>query len=493
MKKGLIVTIATAALLAVSCGNNGGKQGKKGVDFSFEDVNAYFSSLGLDAVVSDYHSDNKEATMEYSAQFLQSDGIIEADIYDSSYEEMEAFALKLIDEGWDLEEDEFGDYDGFFGDSAAYIQIADWIFEDYPEEDNTYDCIRIYFGFLEDLEFDSFPGAVVADWYAACGIADVAVPEYPVADAEAYYVLRPVSYGVFEIQVFGSSADEMAAYVDLMEEAGWIAGPGEYAGDYMCVFGETLAACAVEDWIGFSYDCIRLEFQIMVPPLTDFPAEDVEEFYVLFDMEVPVPVFTSAQEDVTYELDDSYLFYGYLFVYANNATEDDAYNYFDLLYGEGDSWQLELYDFDTMDFQWVYEGTEYDAVLVISVDDDYVAFMFTAREHQGGGEAAEFPLDDVNAFLAEYELGFTLTAGLPEGSEGVGFTTASGASGGYHFYRVMTEGDVSAQWVSALTPILTAAQYTYDADDDYWYNAVDHQVIIGYSASDNLTYVAFWE
>ena len=109
-------------------------------------------------------------------------------------------------------------------------------------------------------------------------------------------------------------------------------------------------------------------------------------------------------------------------------------------------------------------------------------------------DLAEFPLAEVNAFLTQYDLGFTLAEALPDAA-GAGFAVESDVASGYHYYAVLFSGDQADALTAILEPIVLAAGYTLKQGQNgpYYANAVDHQVSVGYYASENITQVLFFE
>lgn len=105
--------------------------------------------------------------------------------------------------------------------------------------------------------------------------------------------------------------------------------------------------------------------------------------------------------------------------------------------------------------------------------------------------AAAFPFEEVNAFLEEYSLGFTLSTDLE--FPGTGFLTDSGESGGYHLFLVGISGNYVSEVDDVLGPVVLAAGYVLYEDVDYidYYNADYHEVQIKYNEAYTLIY--FWE
>ena len=111
-------------------------------------------------------------------------------------------------------------------------------------------------------------------------------------------------------------------------------------------------------------------------------------------------------------------------------------------------------------------------------------------------DLAEFPLAEVNAFLAQYNLGFTLSEPLPDAA-GVGYSMKSDVASGYHYFLVIVSGDQSAAITAILEPIILAAGYEEKTDSDtgepFYSNAANHQVSIRYYSDSNTTEILFFE
>lgn len=86
---------------------------------SFEAIESYYASFGLDVEIPDYEGEGISCvTSESGLMFL---------IYDSSHEQMDTFAASMNTAGWNLTADSLGDYSGYYGDTGAYVEIEDWI------------------------------------------------------------------------------------------------------------------------------------------------------------------------------------------------------------------------------------------------------------------------------------------------------------------------------------------------------------------------------
>ena len=91
-------------------------------------------------------------------------------------------------------------------------------------------------------------------FFALLGI-DVEIPEYAVASPDASFAINDsavATTGILEVDVYGSSADEMDAFAADMYAAGWTIGAGQYQGDYLASWGETNARVEIQNWISYA-------------------------------------------------------------------------------------------------------------------------------------------------------------------------------------------------------------------------------------------------
>ena len=110
--------------------------------------------------------------------------------------------------------------------------------------------------------------------------------------------------------------------------------------------------------------------------------------------------------------------------------------------------------------------------------------------------SSTFPLEDLNAFLTQYSLGFTVTADVAAqftDPSGNGYTVQTGtdSSGTYHAFMISVTGDAVSAWKAAIDPVLTAASYEWDSEEEYYYNSADHQINI--RLESGVTSITFWE
>ena len=103
----------------------------------------------------------------------------------------------------------------------------------------------------------------------------------------------------------------------------------------------------------------------------------------------------------------------------------------------------------------------------------------------------EFPLAEINEFLEDNELGFQLTADLPDPAA-KGYRISYGYYWGYYPYvEIDVEGDAVDAMLAVLDPIVTAAGYAFDDDDGVYYNDNYDMVQVDYDEAADVTFVIF--
>ena len=120
--------------------------------------------------------------------------------------------------------------------------------------------------------------AAMEEFFAALQI-DVVAAEYNAEDPEAFIVLNDsyvASYGIFEVDVFESTAAEMDVFAADMYAAGWTIEDGDYEGDYVATWGDTDATVEIQNWNeeeGYGY--IRLLCYVYEEPEAPTTAYDL--------------------------------------------------------------------------------------------------------------------------------------------------------------------------------------------------------------------------
>jgi len=117
-----------------------------------------------------------------------------------------------------------------------------------------YVIIDIEINSVEPEVLYEFPVEEVEAYLAELG-AEIEIPEYVAASAEAYFEIDDSDPEAFVVYVTGSDADELVAYTALFtEEAGWYV--MEYDGDYYAMHSETGVVVSMVDfgdYIGLAF------------------------------------------------------------------------------------------------------------------------------------------------------------------------------------------------------------------------------------------------
>ena len=384
----------------------------------------------------------------------------------------------------------------------ANVLAAGFIWEDYYEDyelpndymtymyityNRGYTSIRFYGSYIPTGEVIELPAIdevndKIAEYYAGQNVA-VAVPEYPAASANAYY--EAATDGSY-YKIYGSDTDEMAEFAAALQAAGWQI---DYYSDYFeddfkAYIGDDDVCLKVEDY--YSYVKISCLFEEAPVPPVQYAASDIDAYVVntfaSIDVAVVCAEYTAAAADAYFLLD------GYnAKLYGSSKAEMDAF-------AEA---MVELGWTDTLD-SWGDHNLTFGASGASLYVGDYTSYILFKPSYVAPVEfdLAEFPLAEVNAFLTQYGLGFTLAEAIPDAA-GAGYAMESDVASGYHYLLVIVSGDQAAAITAILDPIVTAAGYEEKTDSStgmpYYANDVDHQVSIRYYASNNTTEILFFE
>ena len=336
----------------------------------------------------------------------------------------------------------------------------------------------------EKVGVDQINDTVVA-YYAAKNIT-VTAPEYLAADLEAY-----IQVDDNVIKVSNSDVDDMAVYETALAQNGWTINhySSYFQDDFKAFFGDTNACLKIEDY--YSYVKISMTLEAApVPPKAYTGAEVAEEIEAFFledyELEVEVPAYVLANEEGSFEWQSSYY------------TSNDAM-VFDTL--DSDPLEMIAYAVALEEAGWVGDFQENGNAVytygetgaTIQLIDGYeaagiirIAALYVAPASN------EFPLAELNAFLAQYELGFQLTEAIPDfGGEGYFYGSGVIASG-YHYFYIDIAGDHVAEVKAFLEPIVTAAGYAWDDEYGCFTNAAYHEVQV-YMNDYGETEICFFE
>ena len=209
------------------------------------------------------------------------------------------------------------------GDFAEEVEdalfAAGFIWEDYYEDyelpdywmtylyvDVMRDCTVIqFYGSYKPIPVEPHTAAeasaAIVDFYANQNMV-VEVPEYATTNSDAYFTIKEQpSIDGLEVDVFESDWDEMFDFALEMEVAGWTVADGEYDGDYIATFefdDGSYAQIDIQDWIDYSYGCIRLICTYAAP--AEFPAETVAADLAAMGITDEVPPFPGFASKYSY-------------------------------------------------------------------------------------------------------------------------------------------------------------------------------------------------
>ena len=384
----------------------------------------------------------------------------------------------------------------------ANVLAAGFIWEDYYEDyelpndymtymyityKRGYTSIRFYGSYIPTGEVIELPSVdevndKIAEYYAGQNVA-VAVPEYPAASATAYY--EAASDGSY-YKIYGSDTDEMADFAAALEAAGWQINyySDYFEDDFKAYIGDDDVCLKVEDY--YSYVKISCLFEEAPVPPVQYDVADFDQYVIdtfgSIDVAVVCAEYTSANADAYFVVDGvNAKIYG--------STSDELGAFAEAMVELGWLDTVNSYGDHTLAFgasgAKLYLG-DYTNSGYIAVQPSYTAPVQF--------DLAEFPLAELNAFLTQYDLGFTLAEAIPDAA-GAGYAMESDVASGYHYFVIYVSGDQSAAIQAILEPIVLAAGYTAKSGSSgpYWANAVDHQVSANYNANNNTTEILFFE
>ena len=323
----------------------------------------------------------------------------------------------------------------------------------------------------------------IVEYYASQDVA-VAVPEYVATGTNPYYEAGTTGS---TFNIYGSNTDDMADFADALEAAGFQINyySDYFEDDFKAYIGEDNVCLKVEDY--YSYVKISCLFEAAPAPQVRPSYTEVDEWIVDIFASIDVAVIAAeyeCEDETAYFIEQSdYTIKLYGSDYDEMAAFVDAMGDF--------GWDAEMDSYGDFD---LYFGNSGASLYV----GDYTSYILIAPSYSEPVEfdLSEFPLDEVNAFLTTYGLGFTLAEALPDAA-GAGFSVQTGSAGGYAYFAVLFSGDQADALTAILEPIILAAGYTEKTDSTtgkpYYANAVDHQVSIRFYAAEGYTQVLFFE
>ena len=276
-------------------------------------------------------------------------------------------------------------------------------------------------------------------------------------------------YGSDEIDVYGEST-LLDAYVAVLTGANWtVSGDG-----YLSPEGDIIVTLSYNSY----YGC--LEIILAHAPYAAWPTNEIAA--LLPGVTDVLPAFSPDNNGFSL-LNDSYGTAVVVSV-AEGREEISVGLYEDVLEQQG-------YLFDSEKGYYVSPNNQiFVSVYTETAGTITIAFMANPA-------SAEFPLDLLNAFLTEYELGFTFAddMGLVD-TAGNGYTFGTGVYYYYAYAYITVDGNVWETWADALDAFLTANGYeAYDQNDTgiAYMNDDEHMVQITYDADTNVTQILFME
>ena len=288
-----------------------------------------------------------------------------------------------------------------------------------------------------------------------------------------------------------TKGDYTAAFIQNLEDAGYVY--EESYNDYELP-DDPYTYLYVNEHRG--YTRIRFFGETLDDP--DFVAAPVSEindkivdFFAQNDIEVVVPELVSSNESAFYEENAAGSFT------VDGFTFDEA---FDFLLALNENWSAAEVD------DYVYEFSYGATGALITVDCYYLAlydyyglgsYPFTIDCEVGEPPIPpqtfdNFPYEEINEFLEDYELGFAFTAEQAAAFAGDEFTLKFGSFGSWAYAGISAEGNLEAAWRETITPILLAAGYEEKTDEDtgdkFFANADAHQVSFDYDGEVTTMY-----
>lgn len=340
MKKGLVAILAVA-LLATSCNkpSKGGEKPDTRQAFTFDEAIEYYEGLGFEGIIlPDYRAANEEAEYEVIEDYLEEDDTLEIRVYDSPRKEMTEFVSNVKKSGWKLEKDEAGDYAGYFkANELAQIKIQDWTLATYDEEDNIYDCIRIFF------QHAPIPGPEwpTSDLQAIFEEYDADYYEVPalVGENALFYADVYLYWGMFAtgamVVVSGATDAEIETYINTtLPEAGWTVDGDQEYGEATKTLLDLGGVAEVLFGMDGDEFLVILNFDLGQIPFDHFPQEEINAGFTALGL-TAFSLVVPDGEGITYNyafdegnadyLDKPNLCYDYLKI--NNMTQQMYENY----------------------------------------------------------------------------------------------------------------------------------------------------------------------
>lgn len=361
-----------------------------------------------------------------------------------------------------------------------------------------------------------WPASELAELNFVMGSYNFEIPALTVASEDAYFetfiyatyieimgykIPKPVGTAIY---VENATQQELEAYIGSFTGAGWTVSEGSTLQSGMASKEDsnTKEGLVEVEWIA-QQDAEDLSwyFQIVAyyvdekpeGAVYEYPVEAIEAYFNELDVDitdVSFSSYTTASEDAYFvgKVDEEGEYR--IEVYGSSVEEQAAF--VEAL--EKDGWvkvsePSEKYPYD---FILAYGETG----IYVDVQDytdygGYIRIIFYYEEP--AKHVDEFPLAELNAFLTENELGFTLESALPT-AEGEGYFYKIGEDSGYPFFEITLVGDQFDAVLEALQPGITAGAYeVYRQGEGYviYTNEDVHEIDVVVDEDGN-TVVTFW-
>lgn len=188
---------------------------RNGIYIVFKLDAEHLTTFPAQEVIDWYADDDITVTMQNyavaasNAYFTLVDDL-EVQVFNSTHDEMDAFATLLSANGWTLETDSYGDYSGQYGETRAKIKIADYI-------DYGYGCIRIILS-VGDRHYDAFPLTDANKFLTKyeLGFSFTSETALPDAAGDGYTVTKMYDEGYHGFLIY-TNGDQMAAYLAILD------------------------------------------------------------------------------------------------------------------------------------------------------------------------------------------------------------------------------------------------------------------------------------
>ena len=455
-------------------------------------VNCIISSGAIDDIIEDYYNSYFGITNMDIPEFpmsgitdIQSEignglnlrlyGLTDSEIIEAVSEYGDLF----VQDGWDVSTDLYGDQtcERVYGNVKATIKIMD-----YSGQYGGY--LRITAKGEETLDVSDI-NDIIQSYFSTQGIT-TSIPECPwIADSVIQSSTTQLKVYLSDMQTVDQ---DMSDYADLFEQDNWgIEYDGTY-GDYTInkAFGNMSATIQLSNYSSY----ISITFSAAINYLVSDVNDLIQSYFSTQGITTSIPECpwidaTSINKPYTNRI----TVYGYSSQTGDQAIED----YADLF--EQDGWTRGTNPaYNAPLLTKIFGASQASITLAPNAGTIVILLAVQAAPEPEPEGSPTFPFTEVNAFLQEYDLGFTVDSNLQ--FPGDNFVSITGESGGYHCYLVkIYSGDNVNTIESILLPTLTAAGYTQASQSSgiAYINEDYHEIDIRYDSNNNFTLLYFWE